>query len=373
MCDKEYMKLAIELAKKGTGFVNPNPLVGAVIVKNNIIIGQGWHQKYGGLHAERNALKTCSSPEGATMYVTLTPCCHYGKTPPCTETIIKNNIKKVVIGSRDPNPLVGEKSIEILQNAGIEVITDFMKKECDALNPVFFHYIKTKLPYVVMKFASTLDGKIATCIGESKWITCEASRNNVHKSRHKYAGIMVGINTVLKDNPLLTCRIPGGKDPIRIVCDTNLQTPLTSSLVKTAKDIPLIIATAVNEEEKLQPYLEKGCRILSVEKNDDGQINLKFLMKKLGELSIDSILLEGGATLNGAAIKAGIVNKVEAYIAPKLFGGKNAPSPIAGDGFLYPDDAIELNKIKITQIEDDILIEGEVKQCLQELWKKQVQ
>ncbi len=367
MCEKKYMELAIKLAKRGTGYVNPNPLVGAVVEKNGIIIGQGWHQEYGGFHAERNALKSCTSPHDSTLYVTLTPCCHYGKTPPCTDAIIENKIKKVVIGSRDPNPLVGEKSIEVLKNAGIEVITDFMKEECDALNPVFFHYIKAKTPYVVMKFASTLDGKIATCIGESKWITNEASRNNVHKSRHKYAGIMVGINTVLKDDPLLTCRIENGKNPIRIVCDTRLQTPLTSLLVKTAKEVPLIIATAVNNSEELHPYLEKGCQILQIQKNNDGHINLNELMKKLGKLNIDSILLEGGSTLNEAALKSGIVNKVEAYISPKLLGGKDSPSPVAGDGFLHLEDAIKLNNIKITQIENDILVEGEVKQCSQEL------
>ena len=367
MCERKYMERAVELAERGTGAVNPNPLVGAVIVKKGKIIGEGWHEKYGGLHAERNALKNCNeSPEGATIYVTLTPCCHYGKTPPCTEAIIENKLKKVVIGSRDPNPLVGEKSISILRDAGIQVVQDFMKEECDALNPVFFHYIRTKRPYVVMKFAETLDGKIAAYTGESKWITGETARAQVHQSRNRYSGIMVGSNTVLKDNPLLTCRIPGGRNPVRIVCDTSLRTPLESNLVKTADEVPLIIATAVNEEEKLKPYRDRNCTVLILDKGKDNHIDLNQLMDKLGEMNIDSILLEGGATLNWSAMEAAIVNKVEAYIAPKLLGGTDAPSPVRGKGFSHPDYAMKLKKIKITPLGEDILVEGEVETCSQE-------
>ena len=367
MQEKDYMELAVSLAKKGTGRVNPNPLVGAVIVKDDQIIGTGFHEQYGGLHAERNALKNCkTSPEGASIYVTLTPCCHYGKTPPCTEAIIESGISRVVIGSRDPNPLVGAKSIAILEQAGIEVVTDFMKETCDDLNPVFFHYITEKTPYVVMKYASTLDGKIATRTGASKWITGKASRARVQESRNQYMGIMAGSGTVLKDDPLLTCRIPGGRNPIRIICDTKLVTPLDSQLVKTAGKIPLILATGVQDEERLTPYKEAGCQILAAHLTPEGHIDLRDLMKQLGAMGIDSILLEGGGTLNWSALKSGIVHKIEAYIAPKIFGGETAPSPIRGEGIAFPSEAVELEHIHITQIDQDLLIEGEVKTCLQE-------
>ena len=364
--EKQFMARAIELAKKGTGKVNPNPLVGAVIVKDGKITGEGYHEKYGELHAERNALKNCTDSEGATMYVTLTPCCHTGKTPPCTDAVIESGIKKVVIGSRDPNPLVGEKSIRILEDAGIEVVKDFMKKECDALNPVFFKYIRTSEPYVVMKFAETLDGKIATSASESKWITGEKAREYVHETRSKYTGIMVGINTVLKDNPLLNCRVSGGRNPVRIVCDTNLKTPLTSQLVATADMYPLVIATAVTDAERIREYEKRNCKVLHIDKGEDGHINLKQLMTKLGEMEIDSILIEGGSALHGSALEAGIVDKVEAYIAPKIFGGKDAPSPVAGKGVLHPSEALMLENVKITPLGEDILIEGDVKTCSQE-------
>ena len=364
--EKEFMLRAIRLAEKGTGKVNPNPLVGAVIVKNGRVTGEGYHEKYGGLHAERNALKNCTDAEGATMYVTLTPCCHTGKTPPCTDAVIESGIKKVVIGSRDTNPLVGEKSIKILRDAGIEVVQDFMKEECDALNPVFFKYITTSKPYVVMKFAETLDGKIATSTMESKWITGETAREHVHITRSRYTGIMVGINTVLKDNPLLNCRAEGGRNPVRIVCDTDLRTPLTSQLVATAHMYPLIIATSVTDIERIKPYQERHCTVFQIKKGTDGHIDLNELMTELAKMKIDSILLEGGSTLHGAALSAGIVDKVEAYIAPKIFGGKEAPSPVGGIGVLHPSDALMLKNIKLTPLGEDILIEGDVIKCSQE-------
>lgn len=214
MTDRDYMMRAIELAKKGAGWTNPNPMVGAVIVKNGKIIGEGYHEKCGELHAERNAIASLKeSAEGATLYVTLEPCCHHGKTPPCTNAILENKIARVVIGSRDPNPKVAGKGAAILCNAGIRVEEDFMREECDKLNPVFFHYITTGTPYVVMKYAMTADGKIATKTGASKWITGEAAREEVHNMRHLYMGIMAGIGTVIADDPLLNVRIEGKKKP----------------------------------------------------------------------------------------------------------------------------------------------------------------
>lgn len=231
MIKEEYMRYAIELAKRATGFTNPNPLVGAVIVKEDRIIGKGYHEKCGQLHAERNAFASLkASAEGATLYVTLEPCCHYGKTPPCTEAIVEHKITRVVIGSRDPNPLVAGKGVRFLREHGIEVIEDYLREECDRINPVFFHYITTKMPYVVLKYAMTADGKIATVTGDSKWITNDASRMKVQHMRHRYMGIMAGIGTVLADDPMLNVRVEGLKSPIRIICDSNLRIPLDSQI-----------------------------------------------------------------------------------------------------------------------------------------------
>jgi len=367
MIDKKYMQTALELAMKGCGFVNPNPMVGAVIVKDNEIIGKGYHQAYGMFHAERNAIKNCEKPlKGSTLYVTLEPCCHYGKTPPCTQAIIEAGISKVVIGSSDPNPLVRGKGVEELRNNGVEVVEGFLKEECDALNEVFFHYIKTTTPYVVMKYAMTMDGKIATYTNQSKWITGEASRKKVHEDRRKYSGIMVGIGTVLLDDPMLNCRLDNSKNPIRIICDTNLRTPIDSKIVSTAHEIPTIIATSEIDKDKQKTYLDKGCRIIVVPKKND-HIDLKKLIVILGQEQIDSILLEGGGTLNWSALNNGIVKKVQTYIAPKIFGGINAKSPVAGVGVDNPQNSFYLKNTKIIKIDEDVLIESEViHRCSQE-------
>ena len=367
MTEEKYMRLAIELAKKGCGRVSPNPMVGAVIVKDGRIIGQGYHTQYGKLHAEREALAACSeSPEGADMYVTLEPCCHHGKQPPCTDAVIAAGIRRVVIGSADPNPLVAGKGVEILRDHGISVEESFLRQECDALSTVFFHYIKTGLPYVVMKYAMTMDGKIATYTGASRWITGEAARRRVHEDRHRYSAIMVGIGTVIRDDPLLTCRIPEGIDPVRVICDTNLGMPLESQIVKTAGKHRTIIATSGGENgEKIKALTNAGCQVVTV-KEKDRHIDLTELMRKLGELKLDSVLLEGGGTLNWSALKAGIVNRVQAYIAPKIFGGKKAPTPVGGIGAALPDEGFMLSEPEITMIGGDILMESEVRTCSRE-------
>lgn len=367
MIDKKYMKIALQLAMKGCGFVNPNPMVGAIIVKDDEIIGEGYHEAYGMFHAERNAIDSCKkSIEGATLYVTLEPCCHYGKTPPCTEAIIESGITKVVIGSLDPNPLVSGQGVKILRNRGIEVIEGVMKEECDELNKVFFHFIKTKTPYVAMKYAMTMDGKIATYTGKSKWITGNASRQKVHEDRNRYSAIMVGLGTVSIDDPMLNCRLDNSKNPTRIICDTNLNTPIDCKIVNTAKDIPTIIATSEVDEEKHKMYISKGCKIIVVSKKDN-YIDLKELMVLLGKEKIDSILLEGGGTLNWSSLSSGIVNKVQTYIATKIFGGINAKSPVLGIGVENPQSSFYLENIKIIKIDENIFIEGEVVQnCLQE-------
>lgn len=364
---EDYMKLAIKEAKKGEGFTNPNPMVGAVIVKDGRIISKDYHHQYGKFHAERNAILNCrESMEGAEMYVTLEPCCHHGKTPPCTEIIIKSGIRKVYVGSMDSNPLVAGCGVKQLKEHGIEVVTGVCEQECNDLNKIFFHFMKYKTPYVVMKYAMTADGKIATKTGASKWITGDAARARVQESRHKYMGIMAGVGTVIADNPKLTCRLEGKKNPIRIICDTHLRTPLTSEVVATAHEAATIIATAEQSLEKIEPYLEKGCQILPVPL-ENGKLDLKVLMQKLGEQGIDSILLEGGGILNYSALSSGIVNAVEMYIAPKLFGGTQAKTPVEGFGVELPKDAFRLHSPKICQIGADILIEWEIASCSQEL------
>ncbi len=360
MNDCDYMKLALQLAEKGRGRVAPNPMVGAIIVKDGEIIGRGWHEEYGQPHAERNALDSCTkSPKGAAMYVTLEPCCHYGKQPPCTEAIINAGIKKVIVGSIDPNPLMSGKGIQILRECGIEVKENVLKEDCDRLNEVFFHYIKTKRPFVIMKYAMTMDGKIASYTGASKWITGEAARSHAHKQRGCCRAIMAGVGTVLADDPLLSCRISGGRNPIRIICDTNLRTPITAQVIQTAREIPTILAVCHADKEKWLAYEKEGCRILHL-REKDGHVDLQQLMVELGQDGIDSILLEGGGTLNWSALKSGIVQKVQAYIAPKLFGGQAAITPIEGLGVSSPADAFRLKDSRITKLGQDFLIESEV-------------
>ena len=374
MTNSDYMKLAIQLALQGTGHTSPNPLVGAVIVKDDQIIGQGYHARYGDLHAERAALAACTqAPEGATIYVTLEPCCHHGKQPPCTDAILESGIKHVIIGSRDPNPLVSGKGSRILREHGIEVTEDFMREECDAINAIFFHYIQTGMPYVTLKYAMTMDGKIATRTGASRWITGEKARENVHKDRNRHAAILAGIGTVLTDDPLLNCRIEGGKDPLRVICDTKLRIPLDSQIVRTAKEIPTIIAAGKDPDpsitSKLTALKAADCRILPLPLKD-GHPDLHALMEALGKEKIDSVLIEGGSQIAWSALSCGIVNKIQTYIAPKIFGSQEAPGPVGGAGVELPAECFALGTPDIRMLGDDILIESEVISCSQASSKK---
>lgn len=384
MPERKYMERAIALAKKGEGWCHPNPKVGAVIVKNGRVIGEGYHAKCGELHAERNAIASLAeSAKGADLYVTLEPCCHYGKTPPCTEAIIENKIGRVIVGSRDPNPKVAGGGVRALREAGIEVIEDFMRDECDQLNPVFFHYISTGNPYVVMKYAMTLDGKIATKTGASKWITGEESRMAVQQLRHALMGIMVGIGTVVADDPMLNCRIENGRNPVRIVADSGLNIPLESKIARTAREYETIVACALPELPegeilegetplsdpacgRLRDVLKTGLRVVNVpdrkslEERKPGasegcRTDLAALMKFLGSAGIDSVLLEGGGTLNESALRAGIVNEVRAFIAPKIFGGE-APTPVGGEGIALPDEADRMKFSGMEQYGDDVML-----------------
>lgn len=391
MPEEKYMLRAIELAKKGRGWTNPNPQVGAVIVKDGKVIGEGWHHICGQLHAERDALrKVKEDPKGATMYVTLEPCCHHGKQPPCTEALVEAGIEEVVVGSRDPNPKVAGGGVKALREAGIRVETDFMREECDALNDVFFHFITTKTPYVTMKYAMTADGHIATQAGRSKWISGSLSREEVHRMRHGHMAIMAGINTVLLDDPILNCRtkvrgygdeevLVEGKDPLRIILDDHLQIPMDSQLVKTAKKQPLLVVTLPHpwernreEEERLtekeRSLLKAGVEVLHLQKDEStGCVDLVALMDYLGANSIDSILLEGGGGVNASALKSCIVSEVDVFVAPKVFGG--GKSPVAELGVEDPSQAPRFTVKECRPVGDDILIRYRVKggrSCSQE-------
>lgn len=382
--DESFMRRALDLARNGYGWTNPNPMVGAVIVKDGRIIGEGWHTKCGNLHAEREAFAHCvEDPQGATLYVTLEPCCHWGKTPPCTEAIIENNIARVVVGAPDPNPLVAGEGIAQLREAGIEVVEKVLLQECLDINKVFFHYIQAKLPYVVVKYAMTLDGKSATKTGASQWITGESARAHVHTQRHRFSAIMVGIGTVLSDDPMLTARLGEGKDliaswktesefmedpfpddvlsnnPVRIILDSSLQIPLHAKLVATAKEIPTIIATLSTDEKRVAQLQAHGCDVI-VTRSCNGKVDLQDLMEKLGQRGIDSVYVEGGATVHAALIESGLVDEVHAYVAPKIFGGRKAPGPIGGEGVEIPAGALQFSKVATKQFGRDFLFECEV-------------
>lgn len=382
MTDEDFMRRAIALARRGEGRTNPNPLVGAVIVRGGAIIGEGFHHAYGDLHAERDALKNCyqngGDPVGATIYVTLEPCCHFGKQPPCTHALVEAGIVRVVVGSRDPNPLVHGKGNAYLREHSIVVAEDFLRGECDSLNPIFFHYITTGLPFVALKYAMTADGKIATRTGESKWISNEQSREFVHVLRNRYAGIMAGIGTVLSDDPMLDCRLVdeagrrAGRNPVRIVCDSGLRISLESRLVRTAREIPTIVACAVAGAAKPSLVAEKksalesaGVEVIEVPcasveestgENPKPQVNLRELMSILGGRKIDSVLVEGGSSLNFSALRSGIVSKIYAFVAPKVFGGA-AKSPVGGAGVAKVSKAFAFGLENVTRFGDDVLLE----------------
>ncbi len=387
------MEEAMILAQRGEGMVNPNPLVGALIVKDDEVIASGYHHKYGDLHAERMAFKDAEEKEldcsGATMYVTLEPCCHHGHQPPCTDAVIEHGIARVVVGLLDPNPLVAGNGIKILREAGIEVdvledacgdkaaangveyMGDHTPQACDGLvrqlkmqNRVFRKFISTGMPWVTAKWAMTLDGKIATATGDSKWITCEKSRERVHMVRRCQMGIMCGIGTVMADDPMLNVRLSedvlgklGIKEhevhhPVRIVADRRARIPMESQLVSTAREYPTVVVYADGaEEEKLQALRDAGVTLWNCN-------TLQELMQRAGAEKIDSILLESGGTLSESLLKEGLVDEVMAFVAPKIIGGKMAKTPVEGDGVSLMAEAIELTDKVVVPIGDDVLITG---------------
>ena len=358
--DELYMKRAINLAKKGSGHTSPNPLVGAVIVKDNKIIGEGYHEYYGGNHAEVNAIENATKDvEGSTIYVTLEPCSHFGKTPPCAKKIVESKFAKVVIGMTDPNPLVSGRGIRIIEEAGIEVVAGVLEEDVKELNEIFIKYILTEKPFCYMKYAMTLDGKIASWSGDSKWITSEKSRKYVHHIRQQVSAIMVGIGTVLADDPSLTTRRGGevDKDAIRVIIDTRCRIPLDARVLNLDSSVRTIIATGSSCEEKLEALREKGAEIITTPLKEN-RIDIEWLFEELGRMGIDSVLLEGGATLNYSALDAGVVDKVMAFVAPKLIGGQNAKTPVEGEGIAYVRNAVKLKDLDIKRFDEDILITG---------------
>lgn len=357
-----YMTKVLELAKKGWGKTNPNPLVGAMIVKDGKIISKGYHKKIGGHHAEIEALKSAKGDvKGATLYVNLEPCSHFGRTPPCAKAIIDAKIKNVVIAMVDPNPKVSGKGIQMLKDAGIDVEIDVLEKEAKELNQIFIKYITRKRPYVIMKTAMTLDGKIATVSGDSKWITNQYSRQKVHIMRDRVCAVMVGINTIISDNPWLTTRIEGKeeKHSIIIVVDSKGIIPLESNVLKEkSKDKVILATTSKIDGIKEKMLINKGVKILKLDCQNTNHVDLEKLMDELYKFEIDSILLEGGGTLNAAMLELGLVDRVMMFIAPKIIGGKNAKTPVEGEGIKLISNCINLKNITITRYQEDILVEG---------------
>ena len=354
--DEKYMRMAIELAKRGAGAVNPNPMVGAVVVKNGEVIGRGYHKFFGGPHAEVYALEEAGEKaEGATIYVTLEPCSHYGKTPPCAKKIIDMGIKKCFIGSSDPNPKVAGRGVAMLKETGIEVVENVLKEECDEVNQVFFKYIKTKIPYLFVKCGITLDGKIALSNGISKWITNSIAREKVQYYRNKFMGIMVGINTVLTDNPSLTARIENGVNPFRIIVDPNLQIDENCKVVKNNEDEKTMIITSQKNlftEDTENTEIQIKQKRLSEENKvkfifiDGEKFSFKEMLEEIGKTGIDSILLEGGETLISLAFEENVIDGGEIFIANKILGDSSAKPFISGFVREKMEEAVQLTNVR---------------------------
>jgi diaminohydroxyphosphoribosylaminopyrimidine deaminase/5-amino-6-(5-phosphoribosylamino)uracil reductase len=355
--DQYYMKFAIDLAKRATGQTSPNPVVGCVVVKEGEIVGFGAHLRAGEAHAEVNAIQMAGEEKakGSTVYVTLEPCSHFGKTPPCSDLLIQSQVSRVVVASTDPNPLVAGKGMEKLRKAGIKVEVGVCADEALALNQVFFHHIKTGKPFVTLKTAASLDGKMATHTKESKWITGPDARMDVHQYRHQHDAILVGVGTVLADNPSLDTRLPnGGKNPIRVILDSHLRTPLDSKVVTDGKAPTWIITGSTPDLEKVA--ILEGQEDVRVFTLPMEKVEVNTLLSLLGENGITSLFVEGGATVNGSFMKNNAIQQVITYIAPKLIGGKEAPTVIGGEGFAIMDEVMELEIKEVSQIGPDLKI-----------------
>ncbi len=358
--DERYMRMALRLAEKARGRTSPNPMVGAVVVKNGKVVASGYHHRAGEPHAEALALaKAGKAAKGATLYVTLEPCSHRNKrTPPCAPLVVSSGLKRVVIAMRDPNPQVGGGGERTLRKAGIGVTTGVLEAEARKLNEAYLKYITTGLPFVTIKVAQTLDGKIATARGESKWITGSAAREEGHLLRDANDAVLVGINTVLKDDPLLTARVPGGRDPVRVVVDSRLRLPPGARILTQRSDARTIVATLAGAPEARKKKLESaGAEVLQV-RSRGGRVDLRDLMRQLGTRDIMSVLIEGGAEVHASALAAGIVNKAVIFIAPTLMTGRDSVSSIGGPSPRRLKDAIRLCDAETRVIGRDLMVEG---------------
>lgn len=358
MIDQYYMKQALILARRGLGKTSPNPMVGAVIVKDGKIIGRGYHRKIGGKHAEVNAIESAEENlKGATIYVTLEPCCHYGKTPPCTDAVIRNKFGRVVIGALDPNPRVGGKGVEILRQHGIETITGVLEEECRSLNEAHFKYMTTGLPLVTVKFAQTLDGRIASASGNSQWISSEKSRRLAHKLRAVNDAVMVGIGTVLADDPRLTVRLVRGRNPARVILDSGLRIPPDSKVVtEQGAAATIIAATARADEGKISRLREMGVEVLLIQEDERGEVDIKHLLGMLGQRGISSVLVEGGAGVITALLRLGLVDKLVIFVAPKIMGkGIEAVGEL---NIADVDHALKLTFSRVYRLGEDLVIEA---------------
>jgi len=354
------MRRVLRLAARGRGGTSPNPLVGAIVVKDGVVVGSGYHAKAGTPHAEIHALKEAGTrAKGATLYVNLEPCCHYGRTGPCTEAIIEAGIKRVVVAMTDPNPLVSGKGLKRLLEAGLEVTTGVLEKEARQLNEVFIKYITFGRPFVVSKAAVSLDGKIATSKGQSKWITSPQARAYAHVLRDWYDAILVGVGTVLSDDPLLTTRLSGGggRHPVKVIVDSKARTPVSARIFSEESPAPTIIATTKGAPpEKLEEIAAAGAQVVVV--NEGPRVDLQLLMGLLAAKEITSVLIEGGAEVHASAFRSKIVDKVVWFIAPKLIGGSDAPGPIGGEGVESLSEAVVLERVRLKKIGPDICVEG---------------
>ena len=354
----KMMKRALALARRGLGRTSPNPAVGCVIVRNGEIVGEGWHRKAGTPHAEVHALRQAGDrARGADVYVTLEPCSHYGRTPPCAEALIKAGVGRVYAGMMDPNPVVSGQGLAMLRGAGIAVLCGVLEEECRLLNEAFVKHVASGFPFVILKSAMTLDGKTATSSGDSKWITCEESRRYVHTLRSRVDAIMVGVGTVLADDPQLTCRMVRGKDPHRIVVDSRLRTPPTSSLFHLDSQAKTIFATVERDPAKNEAVQRLGAETLLCDELD-GRVDLEDLFRRLGASGIQSILLEGGRELVGSAVRKGLVDKFLLFYAPKLIAGEDGYGLCSGPGVERMGGAIALRNTSVRRFAEDFLVIG---------------
>jgi diaminohydroxyphosphoribosylaminopyrimidine deaminase/5-amino-6-(5-phosphoribosylamino)uracil reductase len=361
MDDQYFMKKALGLAEKGRGFTSPNPMVGAVVVQNDSVVGKGYHEVLGGAHAEVNAIKDAGQlVKGATLYVTLEPCNHTGKTPPCTKKVLESGISRIVVAMKDPNPEVKGGGIDYLKTHGVSITLGVCEDEAKKLNEAYLKYIITRRPFVTVKCASTLDGQIATRTGDSKWVTGEASRKFVHMLRHAVDAIMVGTNTVKKDNPSLTTRLEDfdGRDPTRVILDAGLSISHDAKVLRHKSHSDTIIVIGDSTENKQKKITERpGVRIVKTPLKDD-LIDLDFLMDQLGAMEISSLLIEGGSRVIASAFSSGIVDKVMFFFAPKILGGDDGVPICAGKGPALMSECISMKDISMRRFDNDIMIEG---------------